>query len=353
MEDQRLKSLLLRAAAAAMAAALGYAALRWLLVWLLPFLIAAAAAAAMEPAVAALQRRPGLRRGFASLVVTLFALFLLGGLLSLLGSVLSAEAGALLDRGGALLSAAPEALAAALRRARRYSAACPPWLREQAEAAISRAAAWTEGLLSQLLDRLPGYFASLAAALPGVVLGVVTTVLAAYFTSASAPELKALFRRLPPRWQRGAVALGKRLSASLGRYLRSELTLCAVTFGELFAAFLFLRQPCGLLLSLLITLVDALPVFGAGTVLVPWALSELLTGNLPKAAVLAALYLVALTVRATLEPRLLGRQAGLPPVLSLLAMYLGCCVMGIRGMVLFPLLLIFAAYGIDGEKRAP
>ena len=133
------------------------------------------------------------------------------------------------------------------------------------------------------------------------------------------------------------------VTRSAAHWLRAELTLCAVTFAELLAGFVFLRQPYALLLSFLITLVDALPVFGTGTVLVPWAAAELLFQNAPGAIALAALYLLTLTVRNVLEPRLLGKQAGLPPILSLLAMYLGFCTFGVAGMVLFPFLLLLGA----------
>jgi len=65
--------------------------------------------------------------------------------------------------------------------------------------------------------------------------------------------------------------------------------------------------------------------------------------NTPKALCLALLYLVTLTVRNMLEPRLLGAVAGVPPILSLLAMYLGFCTFGVGGMVLFPFVLLLAS----------
>ena len=83
--------------------------------------------------------------------------------------------------------------------------------------------------------------------------------------------------------------------------------------------------------------------FGAGTVLIPWAAAELLAGRVPLAVALAALWLVILTARAVTEPRLLGARAGLPPILSLLAMYLGFRVCGVGGMVAFPFLLLLIA----------
>lgn len=344
MSDARLKRFLLRAASAAAAAALLYVALRYLLVWLLPFLFAALCAAAAEPAVRFLQTRLGFRRSFASLLLTLFLLFLLGGLLSLLGTVLTSEAYALLHRAPALLAAVPEALAALLSRVERYGAACPPWLREMLADTLTRYAAQAGDLLGKLADRLLAALASLAAALPSILLGVATSVLAIYFTLSSLPEFRSFLNtHASDRMRQTAARVRDGVTRSVARWLRAELALCAVTFAELSAGLLFLRQPYALLLAFGITLVDALPVFGTGTVLLPWAAAEALFQNAPKAIALCVLYVVTMAVRNVLEPRLLGKQAGLPPILSLLAMYLGFCSFGVAGMVLFPFLLLLGA----------
>jgi len=344
MSDARLKRFLLRAAAAVTAAALVYAALRYLLAWLLPFLLAAACAAMMEPAVRFLQRRLGFRRSFASLVLTLFLLFLFGGLLLLLGTTLTGEAYDLLRRVPDLAAAVPNALAGLTERVESGSAACPPWLRRAIETTLMRYAAEAGDPLGALADRLLGALAAVAAALPRFFLSAATAVLAIYFTSSSLPELSGQLKaHASARTRERLLRLRDGLAHSLVRWLRAELTLCAVTFAELLAGFIFLRQPYALLLAFLITLVDALPVFGTGTVLVPWAAAELLFQHIPKSVVLCVLYFVTLTVRHVLEPRLLGAQVGLPPIFSLMAMYLGFCAFGVTGMVLLPFLLLLAA----------
>ena len=88
--------------------------------------------------------------------------------------------------------------------------------------------------------------------------------------------------------------------------------MCFLTFCQLLLGFFLLRERYALLAAFLVTLVDALPVFGTGTVLIPWALVKLLSGNVPRAAALLALYLCTLTVRNIMEPRLMAAQAGLP-----------------------------------------
>ena len=344
MNEARVKRFLLCFAAAAAAAVSLYVTLRFLLPWLLPFLIAAVLAAAIEPAVRGLQTQLRLKRGFSSLVLTLSLLFVLGGLLSLLITALTGEAYALLRRVPVLLAEIPEALRGLLARLERYAALCPPWLREAAEDALTRSVTDAGTLLGMVTERLLTALGSLVTILPRLLLAAATSVLAIYFTSSALPELRtALARYTSVGTRRRLGSLRRVFSRSVSRWLRAELTLCTVTFSELLAGFWFLRQPYALLLAFLITLVDALPVFGTGTVLLPWALVAVLMQNTPKALCLVLLYLVPLTVRNILEPRLLGAVAGVPPILSLLAMYLGFCSFGVGGMVLFPFALLLAS----------
>ena len=85
----------------------------------------------------------------------------------------------------------------------------------------------------------------------------------------------------------------------------------------------------------------ALPVFGTGTVLVPWGALCLLTGNVPKGLGLLALYGVISLVRSVLEPKIMAAQVDLPPLAALTAMYVGFCAFGVAGMVLCPMALLF------------
>ena len=113
-----------------------------------------------------------------------------------------------------------------------------------------------------------------------------------------------------------------------------------VTFLILTAAFLLLRIDYAVLLALIISFVDALPVLGVGTVLIPWALVMLISGNTSLAFGLVASYCTVCVTHSGLEPKLVGSQLGLHPVATLLAMYVGFCAVGILGMILFPIILI-------------
>lgn len=344
MFEERCKKFLLYLFSAAAAAGLFYLVFRYLFWWLLPFLLALGVAAAVEPVVAYLRVHLRFRRSFSALLLTLVLLFLLGGLLSLLGTTLANQAYALLKKAPLLLERVPQLLDAFFARLDGYSAAFPQWLRDSLYGAVMQVLSDAESFFSDLTGRFLSFLGSFAAALPRRVLSGATTVLAVYFTIASYPTLcRMLKARLSGRTIRSLRLFRSGVTQSLSRYLRAELTISFLTFLQLLLGFFLMRQDYALLLAFLITLLDALPVFGTGTALVPWALLSLLFSSVPKAIALLALYLCTLLVRNVLEPKLLASQAGLPPVASLFAMYLGFCTFGVAGMIAFPFLLLLAA----------
>ena len=344
MFEERCKKFLLYLFSAAAAAGLFYLVFRYLFWWLLPFLLALGVAAAAEPVVAYLRVHLRFRRSFSALLLTLVLLFLLGGLLSLLGTTLANQAYALLKKAPLLLERVPQLLDAFFARLDGYSAAFPQWLRDSLYGAVMQALSDAESFFSDLTGRFLSFLGSFAAALPRRVLSGATTVLAVYFTIASYPTLCRMFKtRLSGKTIRSLRLFRSGVTQSLSRYLRAELTISFLTFLQLLLGFFLMRQDYALLLAFLITLLDALPVFGTGTALVPWALLSLLFSSVPKAIALLALYLCTLLVRNVLEPKLLASQAGLPPVASLFAMYLGFCTFGVAGMIAFPFLLLLAA----------
>lgn len=179
-----------------------------------------------------------------------------------------------------------------------------------------------------------------ATVLSLVVLGTVAAglVLLAMVLLRQVCELSG---RLPEDRLRQARGVKADLLATLGKWCKAQCILLGVTFCELLAGLLLMRQGYALLLAALIAVIDALPVFGTGTVLVPWGALCLLTGNVPKGLGLLALYGVISLVRSVLEPKIMAAQVDLSPLAALAAMYVGFCAFGVAGMVLCPMALLF------------
>ena len=103
-----------------------------------------------------------------------------------------------------------------------------------------------------------------------------------------------------------------------------------------------------LLLALVTALIDALPVLGTGTVLLPWAVWLLLTGNMPLGVGLVLTYAGVTITHQSIQAKLLGDQLGLHPLATLGAIWLGFRVWGVAGMIVFPLLAVCAQQALSG-----
>ena len=332
--QEKQRAFLVRTAYWAVWAVLLWLGVRYLLRWLLPFLLALALAAAVEPVIAWCRRRMGLKRGFTAAVVTIAVTGAILALAAVIVWQLIRQAAELLGQLPGLLAGLPGMTEDLRQRLEDFCAACPQGLRSWLE----EVPALLGTLAAGVAQRASG---ACITALPGVFLFCGTTALAVFFTAGSYPRVMAFFRRqLGHRLDR-ARGVKANLLSTLGKWCRAQAILLGVTFCELLAGFLLMGQRYALLLAAVTALVDALPVFGTGTVLLPWAAVCLLAGQAPRAVALAALYAVISAVRSLLEPKVMAAQAGLPPLASLAAMYAGFRALGVAGMILLPMALLF------------
>lgn len=122
--------------------------------------------------------------------------------------------------------------------------------------------------------------------------------------------------------------------------LKGYFKLWIITFAELLAGFWILGIGYAPVLALIVSFVDLLPVFGTGTVLLPWAFAEFLTDNGSIGFGLVILYLVIIFIRNFLEPKIIGKQIGISPLLTLISMFLGFRLFGFWGLIILPIALI-------------
>ncbi len=314
---------------------------RWLLVPLLPFLLALGLSAMVEPSVQRLSRAVKVRRSFAAALVTTALLLTVGGGAAVLVLRLGAELRDWSSRLPEIIAGFPALWNGTLDRVESWYSACPPFLRSALDSLAQQLTEEGPSLAGTVGGWLMGAASGLLSALPDLGLFLVTTILAVYFTSVSYPSiLSFLKRQLPPSWQDRCREAVHCCRSTMLKWLRAELLLILTTFLLLLGGFTWMNLDYALLAASFTALVDALPVLGTGTVLIPWAALCLLLGDMERGLGLAALYAVASLTHTLLEPRLLAGQVDLPPITALLAMYLGFHFMGVGGMILLPILLL-------------
>lgn len=193
---------------------------------------------------------------------------------------------------------------------------------------------------------------SFVMGVPSLIVNTILMVVSSFYLAADFTRISAsIMRSLPGKWSEMLRTIQQKLKHSLGIYARSYVLIFFLTWGELLVGLLLLRIPYPVLISLLIAVCDILPVLGTGTVLIPWALIAALLGAYPMAVGVALLYLVITAIRNTVEPKLVGAQIGLHPLLTLVSMIVGANLFGILGLFGFPVSLsIYVQLRSDKSK---
>ena len=317
---------------------------RCLLPVCLPFLLGTALALLAEPAVNWLFQKCRLKRTAATAIGVSAVFLLIATLLTLLSSVLLRQLGQLegfwpqLETG---LTQAVEGLRQWLQAlAPRMPAGIHRLLDRLTQDLLSDGSA----LLSNLAARLPQVATGLLGNLSEGLFGLITGILSGYMLSARLPRLRQWLKsKLPPQWTETCLTAVQGLKKTLGGWLMAELKLALVAFGLLLIGLWLLRIRHSLTLAALITLVDAFPILGVGTVLLPWGILCLARSDRLLGFGLLGLYGVIWLTRSVLEPRLLGKGLGLDPLVTLLCIYGGFRLWGLGGMLLVPILaMIFS-----------
>lgn len=316
-------------------------AIRFFLPLFFPFLLGAGLALSAEPMVSFLHRKLRIPRMASSGIGVSMAFALLTMLLlslcAFLIRELSSLAGVLPDLGETAKNSFSLIRGWLLKLSTHSPESLQPLLQQNVNDLFSDGTA--------LLDKGIGYLLGLAGSLlshvPDSALGLGTAVISAFLISAKLPRIRRWIRRQIPReWLRSLAETGRRVRRVLGGWLTAQCKLSGVSFVIVFLGLVILSIPHALLWALIICLVDAVPVLGTGTVLLPWALTCLLQQDTARAIGLVSTYVAATLTRSLLEPKFLGRHLGLDPLVTLIALYAGFRIWGIGGMILAPILTV-------------
>lgn len=205
---------------------------------------------------------------------------------------------------------------------------------------------------SQLLDPLLKGALSTAISLPGAIIFVITTIMSTYYMTGDKDKISgALKAHLPASWYSAIRDARESFFTALFGYFRSLFILLCITFAELYAGFAIIGIKYALALAFITSLIDAIPVLGTAIVLLPWAAYSFISGNPQLGAALLILYGIVLISRQLIEPKILGRQLGTHPLLTLLGMYVGSKILGFSGLILGPIAAVVLKGIISGLAK--
>ena len=186
-----------------------------------------------------------------------------------------------------------------------------------------------------------------AKQIPTTLVSVVVSIVASCFITADFDTFKRLVLGLFREETRDKIIRSKRLLVpSLGKYAKAYGLIISITFTELCIG-LFTLQLLGIynngyifIIAAITAIVDIVPVLGTGTIVIPWAVYNLFTGNYSLAIGLFVIYICITVIRQVIEPKMVASQLGIPAFLTITSMFIGSQIFGVIGIFILPLTIV-------------
>lgn len=194
---------------------------------------------------------------------------------------------------------------------------------------------------------------STAMSIPNVLLSIVLTIMGTFYITADKGRISAFFRRTFPRdfRQQSGEIKANLLKAMFGQF-KSQIAVSLIITTFMVLALVIYGTRYGLLIGLIIGIADALPVVGAGLFLIPWCILSFIVGDVTTGIFMACLYVGTIIIRQIFEPRIVGKNLGLYPLTTMIAMYAGYQLMGFLGLLAGPILLNILKVVLEADDSA-
>lgn len=309
-----------------------------LAVFYMPFLIGFIISLMIEPLIRKLANSTGIARKTSAIIVLIIIFSILIGLIVWGIITLVTESTNLLDS----INIYIEKISSFIQNFKFDDINLPEKVIEIIENCTSKILNWvttfTTNFLTNTLQKV--------TLIPVAFIYITITILSTYFICADKFYiLDQVEHHIPRLWVKRFIKHLRAITSALGNYLKAEVILIAISFfiiliGLYIGKFTGLKIEYPLLCALGIAFVDALPIVGSGTVMIPWAIFSFLDSNVSLALLLIGLYVFTLIVRQIIEPKLVSNKIGIHPIFTLIAMYTGFKVIGVIGLFLGPIILI-------------
>lgn len=308
----------------------------------MPFLVAGIIALLIEPVIKFGMNKLKLSRRLSSFVAIILTILLLGGIVCWGGTKLISELLKLSSNIAPAITAATEFVDKITNEISMQYAEIPL----QVITTVENSVIDLIGTLGKLIAEKVASVIKMLLSLPAVVINIVITILAlVFFTKDRIYVIDLLEHHFPKLWISNAVKVLSEIFSTIGGYIKVYTKIILITFAELFLAFsiynwIGLEIEYPFVLALSISFVDILPVLGVGTIINPWAIWMLIMGDYAFATALFVTYIIIFVVRQFIEPKLVSKQFGIHPIITLMAMYAGFRLMGFIGLIVGPIVLM-------------
>ena len=308
----------------------------------IPFLIAYIISLLVDPIIRFINKKTNLSRKTSSIIVLATVFLSALGLISWGVVSLVSESTHLLSSLNTYLEKAGTWMNSVLKNFDMDKLSIPNELKELIQSTSSDVLSKVIEFIKNILNNFLEYLKSI----PKILIYTVITILATYFiTSDKFYILDRLEHHIPKKILRKITVKVQKIAKSLGAYLKAEAIMIGISFVIVLMGlniFYLMGMNVGypLLMALFISFVDALPILGAGTIMVPWSVVLFLNKEYSVASSILGLYVFMIAVRQFLGPKIVSNNIGIHPIFTLIAMYTGFKFLGVIGLLVGPIVLI-------------
>lgn len=204
-------------------------------------------------------------------------------------------------------------------------------------------------LITSVSAKLVSWAGSIAKNAPSALLKTIICLIATVFLSIDFDRMKTFIKRILPEKAYNTVHTVKETFLDMiWGFLRSYALIFVITVIEILVGLLIIGVKKPFLIAVLIGIFDAFPIVGSGMILLPWAVITLISGQIWKGVGLLILWALVVVIREIIEPKIIGEQVGLRPIVTLICMYAGTRLFGGIGLFMLP---IAASIIVDLNRR--
>jgi len=216
---------------------------------------------------------------------------------------------------------------------------------------VTNGIAYISDVIKNVSINLVQFITKIISNFPLYLISVIFTIVLSVFISVEYNNITAFVKRqLPDKFNSAFLEARIFLTGTLWKMIRAYILILSVTFIELFAGLKILNVTYALPIAAIVAVLDILPIIGTGGIIIPWGITELILKNYRLGGGLLILYVTITVVRNIIEPRIVGHQIGLHPIITITAMYAGLRLFGFVGFIIAPVITILVKYLNDTGK---
>lgn len=311
-------------------------------IFYIPFLVAFIISIMLEPVIKKIMRKTNLSRRTSSIIIFLCVTICIIGLLSWGIATVISESSNLLESLNGYIEKIYQIFTDYLKwfeeKKINISSELMDIVNGSVEDVLKTLVEWMRAKLTVLAEGITN--------IPRLVMQFLITIMALYFICVDKIYIiDQVEHHVPREWLKKIKLHFREITSTLGGYLSAQLVLIIVSFvivliGLYVLKFIGFNIEYPLIMAFVIGFVDALPILGSGTIILPWAIISALDGQINLGIALLVLLIVVSATRQILEPKLVSQNIGIHPIFTLLAMYTGFNLIGVIGMLVGPIVLI-------------